>query len=170
MKVRTGFVSNSSSSSFTCSVCGCTESGWDLCLDDSYMYGCANGHYYCEGHGLKFDAEELRKDVIRRETEHIDKLENDPEYKSYRKGEERKAYIKECKKEIIKIEGMPGDQLIEDYSSGEGGNSRYEYTPLACPICQYKQTNNGDALTALKKEYNLTEEEVLEIVKKHMKY
>lgn len=34
MKHRLGFVSNSSSSSYTCDVCGETESGWNLCLSD----------------------------------------------------------------------------------------------------------------------------------------
>jgi len=50
MKVRTGFVSNSSSSSFTCDACGGVESGWDACLSDVYMFNCANGHTVCDSH------------------------------------------------------------------------------------------------------------------------
>ena len=44
MKIRNGFVSNSSSSSFTCSVCGETETGYDASLKDLEMFCCKNGH------------------------------------------------------------------------------------------------------------------------------
>ena len=44
MKIRNGFVSNSSSSSFACSICGDIESGWDLCPVDVDMFKCDNGH------------------------------------------------------------------------------------------------------------------------------
>ncbi len=51
MKLRTGFVSNSSSSSFTCGVCHNTQSGWDLCLSDAYMVECSGcGTCMCEDH------------------------------------------------------------------------------------------------------------------------
>ena len=43
MKLRKGFVSNSSSSSFTCDLCNETESGWDL-----YGKQCVNEHEFCE--------------------------------------------------------------------------------------------------------------------------
>lgn len=48
MKIRNGFVSNSSSSSFICNVCGRTESGWDMELSDAEMLECKNGHTFCE--------------------------------------------------------------------------------------------------------------------------
>ena len=50
MKVRTGFVSNSSSSSFICSVCGHTESGWDMSIDEANMCECVNNHVLCTDH------------------------------------------------------------------------------------------------------------------------
>ena len=55
MKKRLGFVSNSSSSSFICEVCGHIESGWDLSLDEARMYECEKGHVYCEDHQLSKD-------------------------------------------------------------------------------------------------------------------
>ena len=51
-KIRSGFVSNSSSSSFICDVCGNTESGWDMSLEEAYMVQCKNGHEFCESHIL----------------------------------------------------------------------------------------------------------------------
>jgi hypothetical protein len=43
-------VSNSSSSSFVCDVCGHDESGWDISLSDANMVTCANDHTFCEDH------------------------------------------------------------------------------------------------------------------------
>jgi len=48
MKIRNGFVSNSSSSSFVCDICCGAEGGWDLSLRDAGMVSCANGHYFHE--------------------------------------------------------------------------------------------------------------------------
>lgn len=52
MKVRLGFVSNSSSSSYTCDISGQTESGWDSGLSD---VGMVESHWgiYCEQYLLK---------------------------------------------------------------------------------------------------------------------
>lgn len=52
MKIALAFISNSSSQSFTCDICGCTYSGTDASLSDAEMvaseYGC-----YCDSHLLK---------------------------------------------------------------------------------------------------------------------
>lgn len=48
MKIRHGFVSNSSSSSFTCDVCGHSEAGYDLSHYDACMHECENGHTICQ--------------------------------------------------------------------------------------------------------------------------
>ncbi len=59
MKIRKGFVSNSSSSSFVCDVSGNIESGWDLSLEDAYMFECVNGHTF--GDDYLVDKEEYMK-------------------------------------------------------------------------------------------------------------
>jgi hypothetical protein len=50
MKIRKGFVSNSSSSSFICDVCGETAGGMDMYLEDVAMIECVCGHIMCENH------------------------------------------------------------------------------------------------------------------------
>ena len=50
MKIRKGFVSNSSSSSFICDVCGSDYSGMDATLEDADMFECENGHTFCTNH------------------------------------------------------------------------------------------------------------------------
>ena len=47
-KYRKDFVTNSSSSSYVCDICGEDASGWDMGLEDAGMYECENGHTICE--------------------------------------------------------------------------------------------------------------------------
>ena len=53
MKIRNGFVSNSSSSSFTCEICGNSESGFDASPYDLGFVVCINDHIICEDDQLE---------------------------------------------------------------------------------------------------------------------
>jgi len=50
MKIRTGFVSNSSSSSFICDYCGDVESGYDMSMEDVGHAQFSCGHEVCLSH------------------------------------------------------------------------------------------------------------------------
>ena len=67
MKIRHGFVSNSSSSSFICNICGKDVSGMDITLSECGMSECVNGHVFCTEHKLKeeeeLDLEQLKKEL-----------------------------------------------------------------------------------------------------------
>ena len=47
MKIRTGFVSNSSSSSFVCELCGNEGDGY---IEETNLCSCINGHVFCRIH------------------------------------------------------------------------------------------------------------------------
>lgn len=52
MKIRNGFVSNSSTSSFICEICGENNVGRDLCLSECDMFECEFGHVMCNEHAI----------------------------------------------------------------------------------------------------------------------
>jgi len=49
MKISLDFITNSSSCSFICDICGKSSSGLDIGLSDAGMIECMNGHIICEG-------------------------------------------------------------------------------------------------------------------------
>ena len=57
MKIRTGFVSNSSSSSFTCHICGETATGYDNSPEELGFYMCENEHIICQEEAIGEDIE-----------------------------------------------------------------------------------------------------------------
>lgn len=63
MKSRFGFVSNSSTSSFTCDICEETEAGFDCGMADFGMFQCVNGHEMHEDCVSKKLSEEDRESL-----------------------------------------------------------------------------------------------------------
>ena len=69
MKIRKGFISNSSSTSFICDVCGRAEGGMDMSLEDADMYECKNGHTFCREESIgKSVVDEDGKEIITEKT------------------------------------------------------------------------------------------------------
>lgn len=93
MKIRMGFVSNSSSSSFTCDVCGHSESGWDYGLEDVGMCRCVNDHTFCIDHFIPCENIQTFDDFL-----------NDPK-RSFGDGEDRhnipSKYCPICRFDIV---------------------------------------------------------------------
>ena len=78
MKIRNGFVSNSSSSSFICDVTGRVESGWDICLEEAEMYQCKNGHTFLEDYVI--NKEEFDKLISKCSDEDSEEFDEDFRY------------------------------------------------------------------------------------------
>lgn len=137
MKVRNGFVSNSSSSSFMCSVCHALESGYDASLREMGMVECMGcGSTMCEDHvhtGKPTD-DEMRSAMLADEFlgDAID-CEDDPyaEVKAARHGD-----------------------LVEMYEAWlEHDNSHIG--PHECPICTLKHLDAETTLDYLCKKLGL---------------
>ena len=144
MKIRRGFVSNSSSTSFTCDVCGYNVSGMDMGYDEAGMYSCENGHEFCREHATPWEPSwEEKKETLLGTW----KVDNDD-------------YIKHL---IIAAETEERiDQIISEHDLenllvvGE-----YEVPAAMCPLCSFGNIHDRDAYEYLLKVAGRTESDLL---------
>lgn len=136
MKIRRDFVTNSSSSSFVCEICGYSTGGRDMSLSEADMMECVNGHIFCSEHSLERPS---KKEMI--------KLIMENEYNSLTEEE---------------LMDMEEDILFDDYLS-EGGC--YEVPECVCLICQFVEYSEEDLSAYLLKEYKISRDLVFEEVK-----
>lgn len=112
MKIRTGFVSNSSSSSFICDVSGEVISGYDMSLYEADMYECQNGHTFCRYYiinGNEFEKKFCDENSDEFDEDMSDGYEISPEYCPI-------CTMKEIKKDdavkyLLKVNNMSQEDL-----------------------------------------------------------
>ena len=142
MKIRLGFVSNSSSSSFICDVCGEECGGMDIGLSDCEMFECMSGHTICDSHQLEPDTTVLLAEIFE------DARENSWLMK-------KKEEIEEC--------AAKGGSVYEILDlAGEG---RYETPTCLCPVCNLHKVLPVDAYNYLLMLVGRTQEDVAEEIK-----
>ena len=145
MKIRNGFVSNSSSSSFICEVCGRQETGYDIGLCDVEMYQCINGHVFCQ--------EEAVEDYTLKQV------------RDYFMDDCDDAFKKKLEEEINKFgeNAVPSDELKEYIFEFIYDD---EVPDFMCPICCVKHIRVADKYNYLLKRFGIKDEEVIEEFKK----
>lgn len=141
MKYRSDFVTNSSSSSYTCDICGHTESGWDISLDEAEMIQCVNGHTICTDEMLPLSKADLIKIILNWAADYED--------------EESTSETTLNKKS--------GDDLL--YMVLELDDLRYNMPEEFCPICQFIEYSEYDLARYLEKVYGVSRDEVFAQVK-----
>ena len=149
MKTRRGFVSNSSTTSYTCEMCGETASGFDSAsIEDFGFFCCENGHELCLEHQLDVDdltTEEKRGILL----------------------EDNKEYIEREPGQLQEL--MEGDEdYVNDWWADEGHNS-YEVPAIYCPICQFLEISNSDTAAFLLRETGVPREDAFKFVKEQNK-
>lgn len=144
MKTRKGFVSNSSTTSFTCEACGNTWAGSDsLSYADAGYFNCINGHVLCEEHKL---------DV--------------PDLTNQEKCDIMVTYYKDWPGHREEIQAYDPDDMwdhFHDFEYDYGVSERY------CPICQFFDISNTDTAAFLLKETGVPRDEAFAFVKKQNK-
>ncbi len=131
MKRRSDFVTNSSSSSFLCDICGYETSGYDMSYRDAGMYQCVNGHEFCTHHAIELSKEEMLKLI----------LEN-----SWNKRYDRSI------KESVTIPESELVEMDEDTLMSFVVDSYSEVPEEICPICSMKKYKDTDILKYLLRE------------------
>ena len=155
MKFRKDFVTNSSSSSYVCEICGRTESGWDIGLSECDMVECVNGHVFCCDEALEMPSkEEMIKTIL--ENEYNIKTN----YNYFSRDRSETVYSEE------QLSEMDDDDLFYDFYNPEG---HYEVPECVCPICQFIEYSEYDLSAYLLKEYKIPRDEAFAEVKKFNK-
>ena len=150
-KFRKSFVTNSSSSSYICEICGRVESGWDIGLSEAEMMECVNGHVFCIDEALEIpDKKELIKMILENEW---NKEIWDRDVGDYRDYDEEE------------INEMDEEELFYNLCS-EG---YYRVPEFVCPICQFIEYSEYDLSKYLLKVYGISRDEVFAEVKKYNK-
>ena len=152
MKFRSTFVTNSSSSSYVCEICGRTETGYDLGLSDCEMMECVNGHIFCYDESLEIPSKEELIKMI---------LENEWNINAW---DYENRYSRDFSEEELIV--MEEDDLFDKFCSENG---YYEVPECVCPICQFIEYSEYDLSAYLLKEYKIPREEAFEEVKKFNK-
>ena len=151
MKFRKDFVTNSSSSSYVCEICGRSESGWDMCLSDCEMMECINGHIFCCDEALEMPTKEEMIKMI---------LENGWNNRWDSGIQDYRDYTEE------EISAMDEDIIFDEWIT-DGGY--YEVPECLCPICQFIEYSEYDLSAYLLKEYGISRDEVFAEVKQFNK-
>lgn len=163
MKIRNGFVSNSSSSSFLCDVSGEMESGWDLCLSDAGMYECENGHTFKEEYLVDAD------DAV------IEGMTSDMRYAL----EDLCGYVKDDDFDdnatnVANSYSVDKAELLRQYEAHNGSyyvdededDDRYSIKACRCPICTMTEFNDYELVSYLIAKMGKTRKEVEDEVRK----
>ena len=153
MKIRINYVSNSSSSSFICDVCGREEIVYDATARDVHMIQCENGHTFCEEHQIPFEhTVNSFKEYLKQNL-----------FTSYMTDETLKMFEDFYDTEFDNIDDMnnyPDFNKIQDYYEDCVADIGEDHH--VCPICTFKNIKLADGYKYLLKKYNITEKDLLE--------
>lgn len=163
MKIRTGFVSNSSSSSFVCEITGTVESGMDLSLEDAGMYECINGHIFLDKFLIEVSND---PDIILQQIVELSKINEDAALTlyggktsySWRQKEQLKADFSK----ILYLNVTKGFEaaLKEFENHYDVSIDRYETSKECCPICTMQHFTNDDILQYILKSRNISRTDI----------
>ena len=166
MKVRTGFVSNSSSSSFICDVSGGIESGYDMSVEEAGMYSCERGHTFDRSYAVYESMEHLPVEV---KNKLVAKFQVSFPYDNRPREEREKEYNENFKKFLEETSQEELDRMWEDEEYDEDARCGYEVPREMCPICSFKELSLDDVKLYLYKKLGKTNEEVMAEIKETFK-
>ena len=167
MKFRKGFVTNSSSSSFICDVCGHDVSGWDMCMSEAEMVECENGHTFCEDHISNSDESRILLEILNSSMQYsqgiieTENLENDKKTRILEEIDSLKQNMEKIRKN--ELDEYEISDMLYDFGY------RYNFPSKFCPICNFDTSVDEDLLQYLCKIHNVNISELLQKLKAEFK-
>ena len=170
MKYRKSFVTNSSSSSFVCDICGRVEIGYELSISDAEMYQCVNGHTFCWDEALEVSKE----DLIEMITGNVWNKSSSKEKLSKIESEELMEYVNdfyevsECfcpicnfivysqsdlAKYLLKEYGVPRDEVFEEVKSLNKRRKKLYDNEYITYVCKKFDLNPPEIVESWKKRF-----------------
>ena len=154
MRIRTGFVSNSSSSSFICDICGEDYSGWEAGLDDAEMMECTEGHTICDSEIIEFlskypDGKSLRLKLKALVNKH--------------KAGDKYDMVPSLLEKINDIDSLLDEDFfyeLTNYLSDCDCDFRYAIPPFLCPICMLNHIESETILKYISVKFNIDVKEI----------
>ena len=127
MKIRAGFVSNSSSSSFMCLVTGDLFGGMDAGVNEFGADECENNHIFYDDYLVDEPNKKVYAEWVRKELKTV---------RGY--GEQKGEFYYQDFLDLIDVTNtdISDDDALVALFAEEGDDGDYDYTPsFKCPIC-----------------------------------
>lgn len=157
MKFRKDFVTNSSSSSFVCDVCGNVESGWDMCIEEAEMVECENGHEICQYH-IEPDMEKLKDDYCKKEFTAMFN-EDDDLYNKFKEEDESKE---DCLTRLLEDDVDEIIRYVDTY------DLYYNLPAEFCPICNHDVVKDSEVIDFATQKLGVTREELDKLTREYL--
>ena len=165
MKIRNGFVSNSSSSSFICDICQEDYSGYDVDYSECEICECENGHSMCWQHLTN----ENRK--ILNEFDELDWMKLSPEVAAGILWSIGQYTIKQdhhiqSKQQLMTMTIEQLDELRSKLGELEYYELLHDLPAELCPICGFDDLILSDIAAFLMFTNDLTQTDIKAVLKK----
>ena len=168
MKFRKDFVTNSSSSSFVCEVCGRSESGMDMCLSEAEMFECENGHTFCEDEILEdINYKEFLLQALEDDIEKINKLDemDEDELQDMAMNYDLRYYLPEKYCPICNFTSYSASDMVRYLSKTKGVTTEEVFEEIKKVNKRRKKLYDSEYVQYVCQKFSLTEKDLIEEVK-----
>lgn len=162
MKIRKSFVTNSSSSSYVCDICGNAQSGYDCSPSDFDMSSCVHDHTICNCHIEDKEKQNGKQELINYLQGRVEYYES--RIKSSDMPGHNKKWAEEYSRELKKAIHLEedSDELEDMLDEYELNNNLSEDT---CPLCNLTDVSHEDMEKYLIKRHGLDRKALLAEIK-----